>query len=122
VCETLGLLVSAIPGVKYGKLYYRYLESNKIHALNSNKGNFDAYMHISYKVKQDLSWWINGGLNDGNPISHAPPRVIIETDASGFGWGGTIPARNLFTKGLWSDKEKDMHINCLELKAILFIS
>ena len=38
------------------------------------------------------------------------------TDASNEGWGAHLDQRS--TKGLWSDQEKRLHINVLELKAV----
>jgi len=36
----IGHLISSLPGVKYGALYYRNLEMNKVAALKLAKGNF----------------------------------------------------------------------------------
>ena len=35
------------PGVQFGELHYRYLEHNKIEALQANKGDYDAFMNLS---------------------------------------------------------------------------
>jgi hypothetical protein len=53
-------------------------------------------------------------------INTPPPDIIIETDASLEGWGGICSRLNRKTNGLWLESEKVSHINCLELKAILF--
>ena len=41
----------------------------------------------------------------------------METDASTVGWGCRIGKQ--LSRGLWSEKEKTLHINVLEIKAIL---
>ena len=46
-------------------------------------------------------------------ISH---RKVISTDASKLGWGALFEGKPVF--GLWSDQEKCLHINCLEMIAV----
>lgn len=54
--------------------------------------------------------------------SHAviipPPDLMLTTDASLTGWGAHLD--NCQASGLWSEEEQLLHINCLELKAILY--
>ena len=42
--------------------------------------------------------------------------MTLETDASTIGWG--VNHQGIHTGGPWSNKEKRMHINCLELLAV----
>ena len=46
---------------------------------------------------------------------HKPPDLVVETDASLLGWGAV--SEEVHTGGLWSEKERTQHINCLELMA-----
>lgn len=48
VAKVIGHLISSLPGVKYGALYYRNLEKNKVAALKLTKGNFEETMCISH--------------------------------------------------------------------------
>ena len=50
---------------------------------------------------------------DLHPKDHS---IQLLTDASNEGWGTHLEQTS--TKGLWSDKEKRLHINVLELKAV----
>ena len=50
---------------------------------------------------------------DLHPKDHS---IQLFTDASNEGWGAHLDQS--FTKGLWSDREKRLHINVLELKAV----
>ena len=45
-----------------------------------------------------------------------PDHSIQIFDASNEGWGAHL--EQVFTKGLWLDREKRLHINVLELKAV----
>ena len=44
--------------------------------------------------------------------------MFMETDASLLGWGARC--RDLQSGGLWTNKERSMHINCLELLGGVF--
>ena len=50
---------------------------------------------------------------DLHPKSHS---IRCFTDASNKGWGDHLEQAS--TKGLWSDREKTLHINVLDLKAV----
>ena len=54
VSEVIGILVSNLPGVEYGQLHYRSLEIDKIQALKSKQGNYNANMTLSSQATQDL--------------------------------------------------------------------
>ncbi|CAM4727891.1 unnamed protein product [Leuciscus chuanchicus] len=43
-------------------------------------------------------------------------RKVISTDVSNLGWGALFKGRPVF--GQWSDQEKCLHINCLEMIAV----
>ena len=50
---------------------------------------------------------------DFHPKDHS---IQLFTDASNEGWGAHLEQAS--TKGLWSDREKRLYINFLELKAV----
>ncbi|KAJ1087458.1 hypothetical protein NDU88_000629 [Pleurodeles waltl] len=52
---------------------------------------------------------------NGRAIFGSSPDVILEADASRWGWGARCGA--LSTGGRWSQEELRLHINCLELLA-----
>lgn len=114
----IGILASACPAVCYGWLYTKALERQKFLALKSSKGNYEASMKISANLKEDLLWWLNNISNTNNFIK--PPKFEIEifSDASTTGWG--IYCNGKVSRGLWSESEKQQHINFLELLAAFF--
>ena len=108
-------MVTNIPVVEFGELYYRQLENEKAAALKANYGNFDATMGLSQAAKRDISWWIKESLSSKRAICHGPTVGVLQTDASELGASfGTSS-----TGGRWSHSENE-HINCLELRAALF--
>ena len=58
VAEVIGLMVTSFPGVMYGPLYYRQLETEKVAAPKQSKGSFDSFTKFSGKARSDLQWWI----------------------------------------------------------------
>ena len=56
VAKVIGKVVSALPGVEFGRLHYRNLERDKIYALSANQGDYDALMQLSPAAKKELKW------------------------------------------------------------------
>ena len=73
VARILGLLVSCFPGVMWGPLHYRQLESDKTEALKNSQGNFNEIMQISEAAKKDIAWWVSNIMDSYNVISHGTP-------------------------------------------------
>ena len=116
VSKFVGILVSSIPAVQYGALYYRYLEKDKIEALKENKGNFESLMQLNCNSLLEIDWWLKNIHGSCKPIRIPPPNLQLTTDASSKGWGAVFQGDS--TGGLWSPLEAELHINVLELKAI----
>ena len=76
--------------------------------------SLDTLFPWSETISAHLEWWQNSvnvlkGL-DLHPKDH---NILLFTDASNVGWGAHSGQDSL--KGLWSDREKNLHINVLEL-------
>ena len=115
----IGTLVSCFPGVEFGPLYYRHLEKNKSDTLKSNNSDFESAVSLTSQAKQEVLWWINNANSCPRPISHGNAQFTLQTDASALGWGGTR-LDTTSTGGRWLPSEKSLHINELELTAVLF--
>ena len=71
----------------------------------------------SPEVREDLTWWLDERhLRVGVPLSSPPPDLLLYSDASRLGWGAHLLGH--FVSGLWSEEEKQEHINLLELRAV----
>ena len=117
LAHVIGLLVSSLPGVQFGELHYRQLEINKTVALQKNKGNYDAAMHLTLASRSELTWWIQNVETSYKNIIVPSPDIMLTTDASTKGWGAVL-GRNK-TGGLWDKDEREYHINYLEMKAVI---
>ncbi|KXJ08195.1 hypothetical protein AC249_AIPGENE23498 [Exaiptasia diaphana] len=95
LAQLIGILVSSLPGVQFGKLHYREVEIEKNSAVRENKGNFDSKTSLSAFAKAELAWWVENGDQAFNPVSHGNPSIEIRTDASKRGgmhtWMETPP-------------------------------
>ena len=111
--HVIGLIVSSLPAVQFGELYYRNLEKNKVLALQVSKGNYDEPLYLSKDAKVDLSWWINNVDSSFKKIVQPNPDMTLTTDASIKGWGAVYEEQK--TGGPWGLEEQGFHINYLEL-------
>ena len=118
VAEVIGILVSNLPGTRYGPLHYRALELCKINALRQARGDYNSVMALSTPAKQELTWWIDNITTASQPVQCTNPDLIIKSDASNKGWGAVRD--NITAGGRWKACEQSEHINVLELQAALF--
>ena len=123
----IGLIVSSFLAVKYAKLHTRYLEIYKAEQLQRLQ-DFDKQIYLSTRVRLELKWWVeNIATHNGRSISDIIGfdnwHYEIYSDASTLGWGAALFQNSQVlqrTGGRWSTREKNRHINYLELKAIHF--
>ncbi|KAJ8033210.1 hypothetical protein HOLleu_23375 [Holothuria leucospilota] len=115
LAQVIGLLVSLLPGILYGKLHYRNLQFYKI----DSRGNFNSSVTLSCYSVEDLNWWMSNLPAAYMPISQSEPNMCISTDASSIGWGAYCATTGPKVGGGWSPSDSSLHINVLELLAIL---
>ena len=125
--KLIGLLVSSFLAIRYAQLHTRYLEIYKTQSLNKLH-SYDHTIYLSKKIRSELTWW-HEHINDCNGRSISEILGLdswqfeVYTDASSYGWGATLfQAGKYFRKtgGRWLNREKQQHINILELRAIQF--
>ena len=69
------------------------------------------------EARRDLSWWmLRDHLLTGVRFGTPAPDLHLYSDASSSGWGAHLLDQNV--SGVWSDQEKLLHINLLEMKAL----
>lgn len=116
LAEFVGLLISAIPAVEYGQIYTRHLEFEKTKALVANNWNFSESIVLSNLAKGEIEWWMINLPSSNRLIRSDIYDCIITTDASLTGWVAECNFSE--TKGQWTETEKHMLIDELELTAI----
>ena len=117
LAKLIGMIVASFQGVMYGALWYRNMERDKIKALGSNGGDYEASV-VFFLLK--MNWWKRNIMSSYSlvDISHGEPDFVIYSDASLTGWGCSCSAGK--TGGHWNNIEAQAHINVLELKAGFF--
>ena len=69
------------------------------------------------EVRRDLSWWmVRDHLLMGVRFGKPAPDLHLYSDASCSRWGAHLPDQHM--SGVWSNQEKLLHINLLEMKAL----
>ena len=113
--QLIGKLTASIQAVFPAPLHYRHLQHLKNQGLAKGSG-YDSCLPLSREAREEIQWWlVHLEAWNGRAILSSPPDLVIETDASKVGWGAVC--QGVRTGGLWSQMEKKLHINCLELLA-----
>ena len=72
---------------------------------------------LPQEVKRDLSWWmVRDHLFTGVRLGTPASDLHLYSDASCLGWGAHFLDQHV--SGVWSDQEKLLHIDLLEMKAL----
>ena len=112
----IGLLASTEKMVPEGRLHMRPFQWH----LKENwtfPQSLDKLLPWSDSIIAHLDWWQNPqNVLKGADLHPQEHNVQVFTDASNVGWGAHLNQDSI--KGLWSDLEKSLHINVLELKAV----
>ena len=99
-----------------GRLRMRTLQFH-LHANWSRLQGMHIRIMPSEECHKDLDWWGDlSNLFGKRSLRKLNPDWTLFTDASTSGWGGTIQDKE--AAGTWSEEEKTLHINVLELRAV----
>ena len=113
LASLIGLLNSSIQAVFPAPLHYRHLQSLKNQQL-CNSVNYESEVQLSPQAREELVWWRDSLMAwNRKALVNGDPNLAMETDASLLGWGAVC--NGVRTGGLWTQSERLLHINCLEL-------
>ena len=113
----IGSLVASFIAIPLGRIFYRNLEKDKTEGLKKSKGDWEQKVIVSKEGLLEIDRWLENN-SSRTPINRGKPEVMITTDASKTGFGGVFLDKTI--NGLLSFDEQMLHINLLELKAVLF--
>ena len=113
----IGLLTATEKQVHLGRLHMRPIQWH----LKSNwriPESLEKKIPLPRSLHPHLRWWLKeSNVLAGQPLHPIQHALQVFTDASKEGWGAHL---NEFTaRGTWSLPESKLHINYLELKAVL---
>ena len=112
----IGLLASMEKMVPEGRLHMRPFQFHlKEHWRYPQ--SLDNLLPWTETISTHLDWWQNPtNVMKGAGLHPKDHSIQLFTDASNEGWGAHLEQTS--TKGLWSDKEKRLQVNVLQLKAV----
>ena len=113
----IGLLTATEKQVHLGRLHMRPIQwhlKNNWHVPES----LEKMIPIPISLHPHLQWWLlEENVLSGQPLHPVRHALQLFTDASKEGWGTHLNDRT--ARGCWSLPESRLHINYLELKAVL---
>ena len=114
--RVLGKMNTATKAIAIAPLFYRQLQAELQQALTKSNQDYNTRLQLSQGAREELQWWHTHFTRwNGQSLIAKKPNISLETDASRTGWGAVC--QDTRTGGPWSEEEKMLHINCLELKA-----
>ena len=115
LASVIGRLSATRLAVLPAPLYTRHLQHQMIQSQRS-RSSLHGNITLSQASLNEAHWWIHHLQKwNGRDIIQPPPDLTIQSDASLLGWGAVCNGTR--TGGHWSDQEKALHINSLELLA-----
>ena len=113
----LGHLASLERLVPHGRLRMRSLQWHLKTQWSPESDPPSLPVALPEEASWDLSWWmVKDHLLTGVRFGAPAPDLHLYSDASSSGWGAHLLDQNV--SGVWSDQEKLLHINLLEMKAL----
>ena len=114
----VGLLTSTEKIVPFGRIHFRSLQA-LLNTYLAQKVDKTHRVSLSLAALQDLQWWSQEDkVFRGLSMSRVIPDHQVQTDASTSGWG--INFNGSLINGVWPPRDAALHINLLEMKAVLF--
>ena len=114
----LGLLNHTSDLVTLGRLNLRPLQFYLKCFWRPSKDPLNQVIILDNHFFKALAWWEDeNNLLPGAPLHPPTPSVTILTDASHARWGGHLGEQRV--SGLWTPEESGLHINLLEMKAVI---
>jgi len=76
-------------------------------------------VRLGRQARTDLKWWtaLRSHAATGRPIWPGAASMLLDTDASGLGWGAVLD-HTIKARGFHGPDRNGLHINCLELGAV----
>ena len=113
----LGHLASLERLVPHGRLRMRSLQWHLKTQWSPESDPPSLSVALPEEARRDLPWWMmKDHLLTGFRFGAPAPDLHLYSDASSSGWGAHLLNQNV--SGVWSDQEKLLHINLLEMKAL----
>ena len=115
----LGIMASCIELIPNARLFMRPIQLHLLFHWKPSSQILEIKIAFSKHLKSLLKWGLKQeNLNKGRSITSWNTSITLTTDASKSGYGGHLSKKETF-QGIWSRKESLLHINVLEMEAVM---
>ena len=116
----LGLLSSATDAIPLGRLHLRPLQLYLLAHWAPASKDLKALVPVKHDLlDHHLRWWLDRTCTRAGMLMDIPEaQARLFTDASQSGWGAHLDTDQV--SGSWSTREATLHINHLEMLAVLY--
>ena len=116
--QLLGQMASLVDVLPFCRLFMRPIQVHLLAFFKPSRHPLSRRVPVSRQVRHNLLWWSDpSNLNQGVPFQQFCVFSSITTDASLTGWGAVWNSQTL--AGRWPETDRTLHINILELQAII---
>ena len=116
--RVLGLMASLVDVVPLCRLYMRPIQFHLLSHFRPASRDLQVPVPMVHSVRNHLQWWMmDSNIFPGVPFQEDRPQMTLTTDASLHGWGAFCGGETL--SGVWTEEESRLHINILELEAVV---
>ena len=116
----LGKLSASAQFVVLGRLHLRPLQMALFAQCKPHVLPLEHKIFVTEQIKHHLGWWLDRDrFIRGVVLKQSPPTQTVFTDASCSAWGARLEQKGLMCHGVWQQNQSQLHINILEMKAIL---
>lgn len=113
VSSLLGSMASCIFIVPNARLHMHPLQQCLEDQWRQVSGRWEDRITLDQSARNSIRWWLKKPhIMQGVPLHQDTATQSLVTDASLQGWGAHMGPLQI--QGLWSDSEKNYHINLLE--------
>jgi hypothetical protein len=116
--QFLGLINFLADFILHERLRMRPIQHWLLHRWKAHLEDLDVTFPVDVDLRNAmLPWKDQVRISSGIPLVSSPPQFRLFTDSSKTGWGALL--NDMEVKGVWSGVDRNIHINQLEMKAIL---
>lgn len=115
----VGKFAATDAGNDRAKVHIKWLQIVKQRALCKSGHDYDANIYLNAKTRECIQGWLHHIPLASAKYDEVTPQEIVFTDASKTGWGCYWVGGDYEYGEEWPVDVKELHINILELQAIL---
>lgn len=120
ISQVIGLCAAAAELIPLGRLHVRPLQWALADLWKPAYGDWETPLTVTDDLRNALRPWLRQEwLLSGVPLASVTPSLSLCTDASMRAWGAHLLPQFLMCSGQWTPQEQSLHINELEMLAVL---